>query len=102
MFCYVWEYRVAPAHRDAFLAACGPDGDWVKLFARDPAWLGTELGVDLDDPLRFVTLDRWTSRAACLAFRERFRNEFDAIDRVRETLTAEERHLSDFERPERA
>lgn len=101
MFCYVWEYRVAPARRDDFIAAYGPDGDWVKLFARDPAWLGTELGADLDDPLRFVTLDRWASRAACLAFRERYRAEFDAIDRACEAFTVDERHLGDFELPDR-
>jgi quinol monooxygenase YgiN len=97
VFCYVWEYEVAPEKAEAFVAAYGPDGPWVRLFRRDPAYLGTELGRDADDPRRFLTIDRWTTREACLAFRERVRGEFDAIDAECERLTVRERAIGDFE-----
>lgn len=97
MFCYVWEYEVAPEEAAAFVAAYGADGPWVRLFRRDPAYLGTELWRDADDRRRFLTIDRWTSRQACLAFRERVGDELDALDAECERLTVRERAIGDFE-----
>ncbi len=97
MFCYLYEFLVEPTHADAFTREYGAGGAWVRFFSRDPAYLGTELHRDVANPLRFITIDRWTSREACLAFRDRFRAEFDAIDLAGERFTTAERHLGDFE-----
>jgi quinol monooxygenase YgiN len=97
MFSYLWEFTVRPDRLEEFLAAYGPGGDWELLFGRDPAFLRTELLRDCSNPQRFVTVDRWTSRAACLGFRERFREELAAVDERCAQLTTEERHLGDFE-----
>jgi hypothetical protein len=97
-FCYMWEYLVRPDRLDDFMAAYGPDGDWVQLFRRDESYLRTDLFRNRDDPRRFVTADHWVSWEDCRSFRERFRDEFDALDERCEALTIRETHLGDFER----
>lgn len=97
MFCYVWEYRVRPEHLDEFERGYGPEGEWVRFFRRNPEYIRTELLRDRDNALRFVTIDYWTSREACLAARERWRDEFDAIDARYDRITESETHLGDFE-----
>ncbi|MBI1357330.1 MAG: hypothetical protein GC160_23560 [Acidobacteria bacterium] len=96
LFCYVWRYRVRPERREEFRDAYGPDGDWVRLFRRDPGHVRTTLLADHDDPNRFVTIDLWTSREAFAAFRRLWAEEFEAIDRRCAELTAEESLLGDF------
>jgi hypothetical protein len=69
MYCYVWSYVVRTECLPAFRTAYGPDGDWVQLFRRDPEYIRTTFLGDRDNPARFVTIDFWTSREACLSFR---------------------------------
>src|SRR5436190_19384744 len=97
MYCYVWSYVVRPEHLQTFRIAYGPDGEWVRLFRRDPEYIRTECLHDLDDPARFMTIDFWRSREACAVFRERFRREFDSLDQSFERLTLQEVHLGDFD-----
>lgn len=97
MHCYVWEYAVKPSRLSEFETGYGEGGDWVRLFRRDPTYLRTDLLRDRDEPNRFLTIDYWTSREACLAFRDRYRDEFDALDARFDSLTLRERHLGDFE-----
>jgi hypothetical protein len=97
MYCYVWSYVARPECSPAFRIAYGPDGDWVRFFRRDPAYIRTSFLGDLDDPARFMTIDFWTSREACISFRERFGSEFEALDKSLGQLTVEEVHLGDFE-----
>jgi heme-degrading monooxygenase HmoA len=97
MFCYVWEFVVRPDEARTFERSYGSEGEWAELFRRDPGYLRTELLLDREAPTRFVTIDFWTSREAWLSFRERFRSEFDALDRRFEALTLRETHLGDFE-----
>jgi hypothetical protein len=97
MYCYIWEYTVPIEHLDVFEAGYGPDGEWVRLFRRDPDYIRTELFRDRDWLGRFITLDFWSSREACMGFRERFRSEFDALDAQFDRLTHRELHLGDFD-----
>ena len=97
MFCYLWEFIVAPGSDEAFVAAYGPDGAWVRLFRRDPAYVRTELWRDADDPGRLVTMDCWRSRVAFQAFRAREAQAFADLDAACESFTESERHLGDFE-----
>lgn len=121
-FSYLWEFRVRPEQLAAFETAYGPEGDWVRLFRTDPAYLGTELLRDREDPLRCMTVDHWVrrtaangwvrrppwtasgagkrserSREACQAFRERCRAEYQALDARCAGFTASEWHLGDFD-----
>jgi hypothetical protein len=97
MFCYLYEYVVRAGDEARFEDAYGPGGAWVALFRGSPEYLGTELGRDITQPRRYFTIDRWTSRTACLAFRAEVRIEFDSIDRECERLTESERSLGEFE-----
>jgi hypothetical protein len=96
MYCYVWSYVVRLECSPAFRIAYGPDGDWVRFFQRDSEYIRTSFLGDLDDPMRFMTIDFWTSREACISFRERFGSEFEALDKSFGQLTVEEVHLGDF------
>jgi hypothetical protein len=96
MYCYVWPYVVRPACLQTFRIAYGPKGDWVQLFRCDPEHIRTHLLSDHNDSARFMTIDYWSSEA-CVAFRERFYGEFEALDKRFEQLTLEEVHLGDFD-----
>lgn len=100
-FVYMWQYVIKSSCREAFLAAYNADGAWTELFSRDPAYFGTILIQDTENQDRYVTIDFWRSAADRDAFRERFRDEFDALDAACESLTLEERCLGDFSRPVR-
>jgi 8-oxo-dGTP pyrophosphatase MutT (NUDIX family)/heme-degrading monooxygenase HmoA len=92
----VWEFRIRPAGVAAFESAYGPDGDWARLFRRASGYLGTEL-LRAPGEGRYVTVDRWTSRADFEAFRDAHRADYDALDRRCEDLTLDETPLGTFE-----
>jgi quinol monooxygenase YgiN len=96
-YACVWEFRVAPERAAAFEQAYGPAGDWVQLFRRSPGYLRSELHRDLRDPLRYLTVDYWESRAAAEAFRARFAPEYEALDTRCEALTRSETEIGRFE-----
>jgi len=97
MYCYIWEYLVLPEHVEAFRIGYGSDGDWVRLFRRSADYIRTEFLQDRDDPRRFMTVDYWASREACISFRERVRVEFDEIDARFGRLTSSEDSLGEFD-----
>lgn len=97
MFCYLWDYIVRPERLEEFRAGYGTEGEWVRLFRRDPEYIRTHLLTDCDDPLHFMTIDIWSSREARDALRERYPEEFDAIDRRYQSCTVRETHLGDFD-----
>jgi hypothetical protein len=97
MYCYVWTYVVRPEHLHAFRAGYGPEGEWVDLFRRDPEYICTRFLGDRNNPTRFMTIDFWSSREACMSFRDRFRIEFEALDKRFEELTVQEVHVGDFD-----
>ncbi|MGD8866374.1 MAG: antibiotic biosynthesis monooxygenase [Gemmatimonadales bacterium] len=96
MYVYIWEYQVRPESVERFREVYGPDGDWVALFRRAASYLGTELLRDLDDPYRYVTVDRWESRQAYERFRRSFSAQFEHLDAVCEKLTLREVRLGHF------
>jgi quinol monooxygenase YgiN len=93
MFLRVWEYRVLAEHEAAFVAAYGPDGDWARLFRQGPGYVGTRLSVDLDEPGRFVTIDRWQDEASWQDFLAQLGPYYRALDADLEHLTASQRRL---------
>ena len=95
-FAYLWRYQVDPKQKNEFLHAYGPDGEWVRLFRRDPAYLCTELLRDADNDHTFITIDYWASRTARDLFRERWSAEFAALDRRCEAYTRNEQLIGDF------
>ena len=95
-YTVIWEFRVAPGAEAAFMKHYGPDGDWAALFRRDPSYVETLLLADTSDPLRFLTIDRWTSHAAYEAFRSAYADAYEALDEVCEGFTVHEAALGSY------
>jgi len=93
MYLYLWRYRVRPECQAEFIDTYGPAGGWVRLFRSDPAYLGTRLLRDTNEPDCFLTIDCWESECLCAAFRERNRAAFDALDLASARLTSEETYM---------
>jgi heme-degrading monooxygenase HmoA len=93
MYVRVWEYDVPAGRVGDFVAAYGPEGDWVRLFRSGEGFLGTELYTDVAAEGRFLTVDRWGDESAWRAFLDARRDAYEALDLRLETLGAEERRL---------
>ena len=96
-FAVFWEFRVRPRKRRAFEQAYGPDGDWAQLFRRFKGYLGTELLRDRAAPLRYFTIDCWSSRQAFLTMKKKSRAAYKALDEQCESLTSRERLIGEFD-----
>ena len=96
----VWEFRPRPEMEREFELAYGARGEWAALFAKSEGYLGTELFRDPLDPSRYLTLDRWVSRAAFETFRRLHSQEYEALDRRFEELTSHEAALGSYETAE--
>lgn len=93
----LWSFDVAPARVADFERLYGPDGDWARLFARSPDYRGTELLRDARRPGHYLTIDRWTSRAAFDAFQREWQAEYAALDRAGAVLTTAETPVGEFD-----
>jgi len=67
------------------------------LFSRSPDYHGTELLRDQDHEGRYLTVDRWTTRAAFEAFRTAWKAEYEALDRACGALTTSETPLGAYD-----
>lgn len=54
-------FRYEAREPEAFEAAYGPDGDWARFFREGGGYIGTELLSNLDEPGRYLVIDRWES-----------------------------------------
>ncbi len=95
-YCAVWEFIVRPDRAEQFATAYGPDGAWAQLFARSSGFLRTELLQDRSLPGRFLTLDYWTERSAFQEFKDRFGEEYRALDERFEGWTDHETLVGEF------
>jgi hypothetical protein len=95
-FTYIWEFIVLPELESEFLKQYGAEGSWAKLFKQDSSYLETILLTDNSILRRYVTLDRWKTEQAYKSFREKYANEYNALDKLCEGLTKEENFLGSF------
>ena len=89
----VWRFRPLPGKSGEFETAYGPNGDWARLFHRAQGFLGTSL-LKGDT---YLTIDRWSTKAAYERFMQSFMEEFAALDRRCEALTQLEEQIGEFE-----
>ena len=97
MYEIFWEYEVRPEQVAAFERLYGADGEWARLFRRADGYVETLLFRDTDRPTRYLTVDRWQSRAAFAAFVDAASSAYAALDRQGGALTVREHRLGAFD-----
>ena len=98
MIAILWRYRVKPEHAEEYERVYGPDGDWAQLFRRAKGYLGTEL---LRSPNGdYLTIDRWRSASDFAAFKEKYGDDYAALDARTEAWTEEEMNLGTWDVPD--
>jgi len=93
MYRLVWEFDAKPERVTNFEQVYSTEGRWSSFFKLSPDYLGTELYKNASNPLRFVTVDQWRSRAAYEAFRKANAAEYAALDEWCRQLLSHERML---------
>ena len=96
-FVTLWEFTVRPSHQKTFESYYGAGGDWARLFRKAPGYVATELLNDRGNPLRYVTVDRWSSVGHWQDFRNRYAKEYEALDQECESFTTHEAPLGEFD-----
>ena len=97
MYEIFWEYEVRPEQVAAFERLYGADGEWARLFRQADGYVETLLFRDTDRPTRYLTVDRWQSRAAFDAFVDAANSAYAALDRLGGALTVREHRLGAFD-----
>jgi heme-degrading monooxygenase HmoA len=95
-YVIAWQFQVKQDAVEKFLAAYGPEGEWVGLFRKASGFIRTELVRSEYDAHKFITVDVWESRAAYEAFRKQFALEYDALDTILQDLTLHEEKVGGF------
>jgi len=70
----VFSYEVRDA--ETFERVYGPEGEWAAFFRTGHGYVGTELLRDVENPGRYLVIDRWESREAYNAFAAEHRDEY--------------------------
>jgi heme-degrading monooxygenase HmoA len=66
LIALVFRYEVREP--EEFERAYGPEGEWAEFFRRGDGYIGTELLKDLEEPERYLVVDRWESADSYNAF----------------------------------
>jgi heme-degrading monooxygenase HmoA len=66
LIALVFRYEVRDA--ETFERVYGPDGEWSEFFRSGQGYIGTELLHDVEEPDRYLVIDRWESADAYNAF----------------------------------
>jgi heme-degrading monooxygenase HmoA len=70
----VFRYEVRDP--DGFEEAYGAEGEWATFFRQGTGYIGTELLRDVEEPGRYLVIDRWESSDAYNAFLLEFQAEY--------------------------
>lgn len=98
MFVVIWEYDVRQGSAAAFEALYGADGAWVGLFGEHAGYLDTQL-LCSEQPLRYLTIDRWASAQTYADFLDAAKARYAEIDRLGDALTSSERCIGRYHTP---
>jgi heme-degrading monooxygenase HmoA len=74
MFVIAYSYEARDP--EDFDAVYGPNGDWAEFFRTGRGYVGTELLRELENPGRYLVIDRWESREAFEQFAAEHRAEY--------------------------
>ncbi|MCL4275630.1 MAG: antibiotic biosynthesis monooxygenase [Anaerolineales bacterium] len=90
MYLILWEYYVKAEKLPDFEEIYSPTGAWAELFQKGEGYLGTELLHDKTNPCRYLTIDRWESKATYETFLSVQEQAYKEMDARCEGLTEHE------------
>jgi len=96
MYVILWDFEIAPYRTAEFESIYSPQGEWRRLFAQAPGYLGTELLQSADSLWRFLTIDRWACEEDFAHFQQEFGEPYSALDAQCQRLTRSQRKLGAF------
>lgn len=96
-YTYLWEFLVEPEQIEEFERHYGPDGTWAALLRQSPGYIETLLLRDLENSLRFITIDRWESADAYQSFRSSVSCQYAELDERCQYLTTRETSLGHYD-----
>lgn len=97
MFVVLWEFDVKSECVDRFTLAYAANGEWARLFAKDGKFRETRLLQNISEPVRFLTMDIWESRADYEHFLNEHADAYRDLDAKCAAWTTAERHLNSFD-----
>jgi heme-degrading monooxygenase HmoA len=74
MIALVFRYEVREP--EEFERVYGPQGEWAQFFGDGRGYIGTELLRDVEEPGRYLVIDRWESVEAYNAFLAEHNDEY--------------------------
>jgi heme-degrading monooxygenase HmoA len=69
-------FRYEARDAETFEQAYGPEGEWAHFFRQGRGYVGTELLHDVEEPERYLVIDRWESADAYNDFLAEHRDEY--------------------------
>jgi quinol monooxygenase YgiN len=93
----VWEFIARADKIKEFEDYYANSGPWAAMFRKNSGYHGSVLLRDMQNPRRYLTIDRWENATLHRTMRERFSQEYQELDRVGEAFTESERHNGVFE-----
>ena len=95
-----WEFHCKPDKQAEFEQRYSGSGSWAEFFQRDTAYRKTILLRDQANETRYLTIDIWETLAAYEAFKQKYAEEYAALDKQFEALTESEAILGYFDKIE--
>jgi quinol monooxygenase YgiN len=93
----VWEFIARADKMQEFEDYYANSGPWAAMFRKNSGYHGSVLLRDVQNPRRYLTIDRWENATMHRTMRERFSTEYQELDRAGEAFTESERHTGVFE-----
>ena len=90
MLVRVWQYDVRAGQEAEFERLYNGSGAWAQLFGRSAGYLGSELYRAVEQPRRYLTVDRFSSPEVWRQFLREHGREYAEIDSRCGTLTSAE------------
>jgi heme-degrading monooxygenase HmoA len=97
MLHIVWEFHARPDRLAEFEVHYGPQGSWAQLFGQGAGYQQTLMLRDTKDRNRFLVVDVWDRAESFEAFKQRYKAEYDTLDKRCEELTVLESLVGNFE-----
>jgi heme-degrading monooxygenase HmoA len=97
MLHIVWEFHARPERLAEFEVHYGPQGSWAQLFRKAMGYQQTLMLRDAKDRNRFLVVDIWDRSESFADFKQKFKAEYEALDKRCEELTIVESLIGNFE-----